>query len=121
MFFKHLYLSVFLFQPMALTEVESRYFCEGINQTLGYDLILELKSNSTHMKFYKHEELGLAYGERELKGFFPEGYQGEVQLLKTIPKKADFNNLEKKLKEKLKNGGKFNNTADEDNRNKKTF
>ena len=59
MFFQHLFLSIFLFQPTALIEGESRYFCEGINETLGYDLILELKSNSTHMKFYKHEELNL--------------------------------------------------------------
>ena len=59
MFFMPIYLSIFLFQPTALSGVGDKYFCEGINETLGYNLILELKNNSTHMKFYKHEELNL--------------------------------------------------------------
>jgi len=56
---KYIVLSFILFQPVALSGVGSKYFCEGINETLGYDLILELKNNSTQMKFHKHEELNL--------------------------------------------------------------
>ena len=113
MFFKHLYLSIFLLQPVALTEVESRYYCEGINETIGYDLILELKSNFTHMKFYKHKELNLipevkskivfqidnyllAYNEEE-DGKLAYIFDGEMLISAYIQSKEETNTFYPKL------------------------
>lgn len=98
---------------MVLTDVESRYFCEGINETLGYDLILELKSNSTHMRFYKHEELDLipevkskivfqiedyliAYNEEE-NGKLAYIFDGELLISAYIQSKEESNTFYPKL------------------------
>jgi len=108
MYLKHLvFLCLFLFQPMALAEVGSKYFCEGINEAEGYNLIFELKNRTTLMKFLKHEELNLipevkskivfqidnyfmAYNEEEI-GRLAQIFDGEMLITAHIQSKEKSN------------------------------
>ena len=107
MYLKFLVLGLFLWQPMALAEIGSKYFCEGINEADGYNLILELKNRTTLMKFLKHEELNLipevkskivfqidnylmAYNEEEI-GRLAQVFDGEMLITAHIQSKDKSN------------------------------
>jgi len=110
---KYIVLGFLFFQPMALAGVGSKYFCEGINETVGYNLILELKNNSTQMKFLKHEELNLipevkskivfqiddyliAYNEEE-NGKLAHIFDGEMLISAYIQSKEESNTFYPKI------------------------
>ena len=107
MYLKYLILSFILFQPMAFAEVESKYFCEGIDEAHGYNLKLELKNRATLITFLKHEELNLipelkskivfqidnyfmAYNEEE-KGKLAQIFDGEMLITAYIKSKEESN------------------------------
>jgi len=107
MYLKYLILSFVLFQPMAFAEVESKYFCEGIDEAHGYNLKLELKNRATLITFLKHEELNLipelkskivfqidnyfmAYNEEE-NGKLAQIFDGEMLITAYIQSKEESN------------------------------